>query len=404
MRYVYLKNGDAVAQVRRIRAGLVDRSGPDAFIGDFMRQHEGDSVLVLCQTPSSGFYADDGVRAFGLPVGKSSLMQPIRRFWAAMRAAWMICRERPDRIVCGMGGEFLWAAALAAAVLRVPMVATRHSGLVERAGLAGIPSLLSRASLRSCVGIACHGPFLADQVRRMGFDARRVFEFEVDLSRFGEGACERQAPPAFRQFAGQFQVRALYAGRIQRNKGVFDILQAFCAAAASTEADMGLVFVGGGDDLAGLQAAVAGCSAPHRILVLGRVDHEAVAAIMQGCSISICATRPPLLEGRCMAILESLVMGLPAVAPDFAAFPYAIDHGENGLLFRPGDVADLERSLLALANDPQLLEKIRAGAASSGGTIRKLDVGFAAAVDQAFHAGVLARVSGAATDRGHDAG
>src|SRR5688572_29798954 len=50
-RYVYVKNGDAVEQVRKFALrGDTDRSGPDAFIGSFLQAHAEDAVLVLCRS------------------------------------------------------------------------------------------------------------------------------------------------------------------------------------------------------------------------------------------------------------------------------------------------------------------------------------------------------------------
>jgi hypothetical protein len=52
MRYVYIKAGyDAVDQVRRL-ASTQDRyrSGPDAYIGEFLEHRSRDDVLVLCRT------------------------------------------------------------------------------------------------------------------------------------------------------------------------------------------------------------------------------------------------------------------------------------------------------------------------------------------------------------------
>jgi len=387
MRYIYFKNGDAVAQVHRILGGTVDRSGPDAFISDFLRRHVVDSVLVVCQAEHSSRYVDGNVCAMALSIGKIRVLHPLMRIVTALRAGWLIARERPDRIVCGMGGELLWTAALAATLLRIPIVCTRHSGLVEREGVGGLYSVLSRVSLRTCAGVACHGPFLANQVRDIGIGTDRIFEFEADLSEFASEPGDSGAPAEFTRFAGQFQFVVLYAGRIQRNKGVFDVLTAFCTAAAASETEMGLVYAGGGTDLAGLRGAVNDCSAPQRVLLLGHVDHRALPAVMRAATVSVCATRPPLLEGRCMAVLESLVVGLPAVAPDFAAFPYAVRHEGNGLLFRPGSIEDLGRTLGRLASDRVLLDKIRAGAADSGREIKESRCSFATAVEHAFLAG-----------------
>jgi hypothetical protein len=52
MRYAYIKNGDAVDQVRRLAPfdRPLDASGPDAFIGEFLRANSAQEILVLSRT------------------------------------------------------------------------------------------------------------------------------------------------------------------------------------------------------------------------------------------------------------------------------------------------------------------------------------------------------------------
>lgn len=86
-----------------------------------------------------------------------------------------------------------------------------------------------------------------------------------------------------------------------------------------------------------------------------------------------------------MVVLEAFVVGVPVIAPAFAAFPYSVVEGENGLLFAPGDVNALTHCIRRVADDGALLEDLRRGAATSGR--RFLDErppDFAAAVEAAF--------------------
>jgi glycosyltransferase involved in cell wall biosynthesis len=57
-------------------------------------------------------------------------------------------------------------------------------------------------------------------------------------------------------------------------------------------------------------------------------------------------------------VLEAMARGCPLVAPEVGGVPEIVQDGRNGLLFRPGDAADLAQKLLALLGNPSLAEKL----------------------------------------------
>lgn len=67
---------------------------------------------------------------------------------------------------------------------------------------------------------------------------------------------------------------------------------------------------------------------------------------------------PSYNEGLPMTILETMAYGIPNIATNIAAIPEAISDGENGFLFKPGDVPMLENLLLDLINNPEKRSRI----------------------------------------------
>lgn len=61
---------------------------------------------------------------------------------------------------------------------------------------------------------------------------------------------------------------------------------------------------------------------------------------------------PAWREGFGLAIVEAMAAGVPVVASDAGGPGEIIEHGESGLLIRPGDVAGLEDGLRSLLKDP----------------------------------------------------
>jgi glycosyltransferase involved in cell wall biosynthesis len=120
--------------------------------------------------------------------------------------------------------------------------------------------------------------------------------------------------------------------------------------------------------------------------LLGALPHAQLAALARGASAIVTPTRPDLIEGRCMVALESLVLGVPVIAPDFAAFPYVIQHGANGLLYAPGNIDALAAAMREIATDPKRRADLRAGAVRSGEQLRTGFTSFSRAVEAAFTA------------------
>ena len=121
----------------------------------------------------------------------------------------------------------------------------------------------------------------------------------------------------------------------------------------------------------------AGSDAADRIEVLGHVDHSELVPLMLASVLVVAPTRPDFPEGRCMSVMEALILERPVVAPNFGPFPYLVDDDVNGLLFAPGSRDDLARSLSRCLTDESTLRRLSEGAARSGLTLRRPEYSFA---------------------------
>ncbi len=68
--------------------------------------------------------------------------------------------------------------------------------------------------------------------------------------------------------------------------------------------------------------------------------------------------QPSRSEGLGLALIEALAAGLPCVASNVGGIKDIIRNGKNGLLFEREDVNELAESMLRLANDSVLQEKL----------------------------------------------
>ena len=385
MRYVYIKNGNAVQQLRRLfEAGTATAGGPDAFIADFLQSNSGAEIRVFCKTDRYEVFESKAVRAEGIPGHGRGPLGLLRRLLFSARLALAIFKARPDRVICGCLAEPLWVATLVSMALRVPMIHSRHNQTPRWTHVASIPTMLDRWCTRLCIGVVCHGPFLRDQLIGQRIPVERIVEFDVDLQTFLLEHSETQLMPAVSRFKETNRTLLLFVGRITKEKGVLDLAAAFAAALGKRRRGIGLIFAGEGRDMECLEATLVRLEIRDNTLLLGQVPHEHVASLVSSAPAVVTPTRPELGEGRCMVALEALVRGVPVIAPSLGGFPYVVVDDDNGLLFAPGDVGALSDTLRRLIEDRGLVERLRSGAARTAVRLLRPPRGFAEAVDLAF--------------------
>lgn len=388
--YAFIKNGDVVRQVEELEmlGWSVPEGGPNAFIADFLANvREDDDVLLLSsgnRYASSRIGRISAVTYKAVPWGDLRLLKPVPRFLVFLRSLIKLVKYHPSYIICGRTGSMLWASYLVSILFRVPMVHSRHNRVVdanEKDLYRKIGSILDRWVITRIRGVICHGPYLREQILDIGVPESRVFEFDSGNRDFYENAMTVAYPERVR--GGEHEFIVLFVGRIEKNKGVFDLFDA-CKNIGATYERLKLVYVGAGSALALLQELVKSGQLQEKVQLLGRIDHHYLGSIMKQCSILVTPTWSSFPEGRCMAAMEGLVMGLPVIAPDFGPFPYLVEHEVNGLLYTPDSVDKLQKSILTCLENRDLYRRLREGAAISGEQLLDAQDSFWGAIEKSF--------------------
>ena len=144
----------------------------------------------------------------------------------------------------------------------------------------------------------------------------------------------------------------LFLGRLNRDKGMLDLANAFNAI-AKAHPDVTLLLVGAEEDVpfSQMQEICAPWSDRlHYVAFTATPEHYMAAADL------FCL--PSYREGLGMTILESAGCGLPTVASRIYGITDAVVDGETGLLFEAGDVPALTQALLALIAAPDLRQQL----------------------------------------------
>ncbi len=139
--------------------------------------------------------------------------------------------------------------------------------------------------------------------------------------------------------------RYLFAGRLEADKGVGDLLQLFEADTAGVLGE--LVIAGAGGSMQDEVGRVAERCA--RIHYLGRLSRSEVRAELQQCRALIAPSHCPETFG--LAVLEARAAGRAVIVSDRGALPDLVREGEDGLIISAGSQSDLRAAVKRLTED-----------------------------------------------------
>lgn len=135
-----------------------------------------------------------------------------------------------------------------------------------------------------------------------------------------------------------------FIGRLSPEKG------ATLFAKAARESNAKAVFVGNGTDESAISRIYPGAQ------LVGWQDRPGVISHIRG---SRAIVFPSLWhETQGMVVSEAAALGIPSIVSDGCAARESIIDGENGLLFKSGDVNDLAQKISLLNDDPSLAVRL----------------------------------------------
>jgi glycosyltransferase involved in cell wall biosynthesis len=286
-----------------------------------------------------------GIRSLRLPLMVNSL-SPRRLLRAARALARVLQQERPDLVhahsaIAGV------AARLAGAWTRIPVVYTVHGfgfkpqvPLLQRMAARVVEWLLAPWTGH----MICVSQHERELARRLPLPARRI-----SVVRNAVQDHPLRADPA----AGP--MRVIMVARCAPPKRHDLLLQALGRAAARLGREIPATLVGGGPQLAALQAQAQSLGL-QQVRFTGDVDN--VAGLLAGHGVFALLSDH---EGLPIAVIEAMRSGLPVLASDLPGLRELVTPDEEGWLL-PNRVEPLADALVALERQPA--ERARLGQAA----------------------------------------
>lgn len=231
--------------------------------------------------------------------------------WATRRGPGRLLLKGLDRLITGLNTHILVDSLSQRDFLRSQgMLAANHGEVLEKGSVCGVDSSRFRPDVTA-----------REQVRReLGIPADAVV--------------------------------FLFLGRLNRDKGVLDLAQAF-GSVAPHRPDTFLVLAGP-DEESLRPSILSGCGpAASRVRLPGytREPERFMAAADVFCL-------PSYREGFGSVIIEAAAAGVPAVGSRIYGITDAIEEDVTGLLHEPGNVSGLAACMLRLAGDRELRRRM----------------------------------------------
>jgi glycosyltransferase involved in cell wall biosynthesis len=144
--------------------------------------------------------------------------------------------------------------------------------------------------------------------------------------------------------SGREEWDAVFVGRIAKEKGVFDLLEAWREVVLERNSAR-LLMIGSGPDLQKVRAMVNESGLRDNVVVRGRVEDAEMYALMKASGVFVFPSR---FEGWGLAVAEALACGLPVVCYDIPALREVFGDCKSVFLVPLGDVKKLSATVLEI--------------------------------------------------------
>jgi glycosyltransferase involved in cell wall biosynthesis len=289
-------------------------------------------------------WLSDEVKPDVVHISNSMLLGMARRFRQELRVP----------VVCSLTGEDIFLEKLSP-----PYYEQARALLVERS--------------RDATAFVALNRYYADyMIDYMRLDASRVHVIPHGLQLAGHAARARSA--------GDRPFRVGYLARICADKGFHLLVEAFLKLATDdrlTRIELKAAGYLGKQDrryFAEQQRRIVEAGLGDQFEYLGEPDRDGKIAFLQ--SLDAMALPTIYRESKGLSVLEAWANGVPVVLPEHGSFPEMIADTQAGLLFPPEDIDALAEQIARLALDADLAH----GLGQAG----------YAAVNDRYHAGIMA--------------
>ena len=263
-------------------------------------------------------------------------------------------RAQPDAVLCG-GYAYLasWQVAFWAKRYGVPLLLWSESTALDIRRGRRVVEFIKQKFRQRCQAFVAAGKTSRGYLLALGASSNSIFiaPDAVDVRLFAAAA--EKARLQEREICARNSLPPRYflcVGRLIKEKGVYELLDAYAKLDASVRSRVGLVFVGEGAARQELERRAAGIQ-PGMVRFCGWVHREQIPEIY---ALAEAFVFPTYSDPWGLVVNEAMACSLPIVASEVAGcVPDLLQDGWNGFAVQPRDVEGLVSAMQFLFDDPE---------------------------------------------------
>ncbi|MFC1857816.1 glycosyltransferase family 4 protein [Thermodesulfobacteriota bacterium] len=147
--------------------------------------------------------------------------------------------------------------------------------------------------------------------------------------------------------------KVVFIGRLGAEKGLYLLVDAWKMWGDKAPS---LELIGEGPERPGLENRVRDTGMSRKISFQGQLPFSKAQEKLARARLMVLPTL--CYEGFPMAVREAFALGVPVAASGLGSLPFLVEDGKNGVLFTPGDSADLYKKIKNLWDNPEKLAEI----------------------------------------------
>lgn len=230
---------------------------------------------------------------------------------------------------------------------RLPLVATIHA--TEAGRNRGLHNRVQQAIHHIETGLVKCADRLICCSRYMEEEIRRLFQPRSGITVIPNGVRPLPPVPPCRD-----SHTILFVGRLVVEKGV-QVLLAALARLQQLYPEARLIVAGAGPYAGELQSLATDLGLAGRVDFTGFVSEERRNQLLAHSRVAVF---PSLYEPFGIVALEAMAAGIPVIVSRTGGLAEVVEDNRTGLIFNPGDVADLERCLVTIFQNPALAAEL----------------------------------------------
>jgi glycosyltransferase involved in cell wall biosynthesis len=270
-----------------------------------------------------------------------------------------IKRASPDIVICG-GYNYpaSWHAMQWSRRERVPFLLWVESTSRDQRSHYRFIEQIKTRFLQRCDAFIVPGRASSEYLRNYGVFGGNIFTAPnaVDIKLFARLAKSARESAAWCRSALQMPGRFfLFVGRLVKEKGVFDLLEAYKQMCPELREEIGVVFVGDGAACVELSRRAASI-VPGTVQFAGYVQRDKLASYY---ALAEALVFPTQTDPWGLVVNEAMACGLPVISSDAAGCAAdLIENNWNGWMVQSGKITQLTRVMSDMVRNPHMRDSM----------------------------------------------